>query len=141
MLSARKRKRFQAAIRRVYKANNKELAYLLADERIEETSERVKKEECLYVQNRILHFNKMPEIIKKTDKEKKPIESNKIESKTKKRHKIVSEGSLVGIAARIPAGDMEKMEMLAGHWDRSVSWLVRKAVSEYLEKNVKDMTG
>jgi predicted transcriptional regulator len=40
-------------------------------------------------------------------------------------------------AVRLDADDLAKLEVIATEQDRSVSWLIRKAVSEFLERQKK----
>jgi hypothetical protein len=40
-------------------------------------------------------------------------------------------------AIRLDADDLAKLEVIAKEQDRSVSWLIRKAVSEFLERQKK----
>ncbi len=43
------------------------------------------------------------------------------------------------ISLRIPAGDLADLRRLAADDDRSVNWLVRQAVGQYLARRIADL--
>lgn len=153
-LSNRQRKIIRGVIRREYKATVDEASYLMSKEKILETIEIVGVKGPLTTEDRLLEFGSSPVmIVKSVPKQKIDIEKAKSKQspvlaikagepiKKSDYNRVVAmynkskSKKLVNISAKIQESHEMSLKEIAIQQDRTVSWLVRKAIEEYVERN------